>query len=35
MRVVSPKMKFAQLIVGERSSNINHFLTVWSRLGGC
>ena len=35
MKAVSPKMKFTQVTVGERSSNLNHFLIVLSRLGGC
>jgi hypothetical protein len=35
MKAVLPKVKFTQVVVGERSSNINHFLTVLSRLGGC
>jgi hypothetical protein len=35
MRAVSQKRKFKRVTVGERSSDINHFLTVFSRLGGC
>ena len=34
MRAVLQKRKFTQVTVGERSSNINHFLAAFSRLGG-
>jgi hypothetical protein len=33
MRAVSPKRKFTQVTVSERSSNIDHVLTVFLELG--
>jgi hypothetical protein len=35
MRAVAQKRKLTRVTVGEPVLSINHFLTVFSRLGGC